>query len=274
MYTLLLSLGVTLFIIFVPMLFGVGAQWTVLLGFILGIISFIWVGRRISRRIQAVTQASDRELATLQQLAQQRPGPKTQQLVARKFDAAIEVLKRGFIFEKWQLGASTMFNARVGMLLFSKPMLIPKARVAEAIPYLEKARAKGLKAKLLKGMWPAWAMLGVAYYRTKRDLSEVRGVFDGAIKVVKNDGLLYSVYAWILAKEKQTDAAIEVLLAAKKELPSDERIAENLNALQNGKNMKMRSYGEQWYQFGLEKPKAAQMKPQMSHPRARGARRR
>lgn len=275
MYTILLSLGVTFVVIFFPMLLGVGAQWTVLLGIILGIITFIWVGRRISRRIQAVTQASDQELAVLQQVAQQRPNPKTQQIVDRKFDQAVEVLKQGFIFQKWQLGTGVMLNARIGMLLFSKPMLLPKARISEAIPYLEKAQVTGLKAKLLKGMWPAWAMLGVAYYRTKRDLDDVKKVFDAALKVVKNDGLLYSVYAWILLNEKRRDEAIEIMVLARKEVPSDERITENLTALQNGKSMKMRAYGEQWYQFGLERPKAAQMQqPQMSHPRSRGARRR
>lgn len=273
MYTILLSIGVTLFVIFVPMVFGVGAQWTVLVGFILGILTFVWVGRRIGRRIQAVTQAADQELATLQALAQ-RPGPQAQKVAAHKFEQAVTILKRGFLFSKWQIGADTMLNARIGMLLYSKPMVVPKARVSEAIPFLEKARVIGWRAKLLKGMWPAWAMLGVAYYRTKKDLDTVKSVFEGTLKVVKDDGLLYSVYAWILLKEKERDAAIDVLVRAKAALPSDERIIENLSALQNAKSMKMRSYGEQWYQFGLEKPRAAQMQPQMSHPRARGARRR
>ena len=275
MYSLYLSLAISTFIIGVPMLFGAGnAKWSVLPGILLGVLSFVWVNRRVAKRVEAVTQAADAEMANLQQVAQRGAG--AQGAMEQHFDRAIEILKRAFIFEKWQIGVTTMLNARIGMLLFMRWMLLKKGGLAEAIPYLEKSRVKGAKGKLLGALWPAWAMLAVAYYRGKKDLDRAVQVLEDTVGVSKKEGLLWSLYAWILWKEKRRDDAINVLARALKILPDDKRIAENLKQLQNGKKMRMKDYGEQWYQFGLEQPKMAGMKPQMAHPRARagGMRRR
>lgn len=273
MYTLLLAFGVTLFIAIVPMAFGVSAAWTVLPGLAAGIAAFIWMSRRLSRRVQAVTEAADQELAALQQIAQ-RPGPAAQAQMAHRFDRAVQILERGFAFEKWQFGVSTMLNARIGMLLFSRSLILPNANPADAIPYLEKARVRGRKGKLLQGLWPAWAMLAVAYFKGRKDVDRAVAVLEDAVKAANKEGLLWNLYAWILWKADRLDDAIAVLARAKENLPDDGRVAENLNALRNRKAMKMRAYGEQWYQFGLEKPRLAGMQPQMAHPRARGGMRR
>ena len=277
MYTILLSLAVAAFITLVPMIFGISVTWTILPGFIAGILAFVWINRRISKRITAVTGAADAELATLQQIAQ-RPNANTAAAINQKFDRAIELLKQGFIFQKWQIGIGTMLNARVGMLYYTRWMMqqqLPKRKknnvgLAEAIPYLEKSRVHGKKAQLLKALWPAWAMLGVAHYRGKSDLDAAIAVFEDTVQVAKKEGLLWSLYAWVLWKEKRLDAAVDVLARGHEAAPDDPRLAENLSALQNRKGMKMRGYGEQWYQFGLEAPKMANAKPRMGHPRMRG----
>ena len=260
----------TVFLAVVPVLFGLGAQWTTLPAIGLGVAAFIWMSKRIARRVEAVTNAADQELATLQQIAQ-RPGANTQALMNQKFDRAVEILKRGFVLEKWQIGVSTMLNARIGMLLFASSIALPKSRMGEAIPYLENARVKGLKAKLLQGMWPAWAMLAVAYYKSKKDIGRAIEVLESTVAIAKKDALLWNLYAWILWKENRLDEAIGILVRAKDAVPDDARLSENLTALQNRKSMKMRAYGDQWYQFGLEKPKIAGMQQQMMHPRARAA---
>lgn len=275
MYTLLTAVGLTLFLIFAPMVVGLGAKWTVVPGILIGIVAFVWMSRRVARRVEAVSQASEAEMAALQQIAQ-RPGPGAQAAMASKFDRAIEILQRGLVFARWQIGVATMLNARIGALMFSRSLVLPKANLAEAIPYLEKALVKGQKARLMHALWPVWAMLAVAYYKGRKDLPAARKVFDNALKVVKKESLLWSMYAWILWKENLLDDAIAVMARGKEVLPDDKKLTENLTALQNRKNMKMRSYGESWYQFGLEKPKMAGMQPQMAHPRARagGLRRR
>ena len=277
MYSLYLSLAVSTFIIGVPMLFGAGnAKWSVLPGILLGILSFVWVNRRMAKRVEAVTQAADREMAGLQQVAQRGPGGASKAAMEQHFDRAVEILKRGFMFEKWQIGVATMLNARIGMLLYMRWMLLKKGGLTEAIPYLEKSRIKGKKGKLLGALWPAWAMLAVAYYKGKKDLDRAIAVLEDTVAISKKEPLLWSLYAWILWKEKRRDDAINVLARAREILPDDSRLGDNLKALQNNKKMRMKDYGEQWYQFGLEQPKMAGAKPQMSHPRARagGMRRR
>jgi hypothetical protein len=57
-----------------------------------------------------------------------------------------------------------------------------------------------------------------------------------------------------MAKIKQRDKAIEILNRGLKALPNNRQIVDNLAALQNNKKMRMKDYGEQWYQFHVEKP--------------------
>ena len=280
MYTILLALGVALFVALTPLIFGVSIMWTALPGIFAGVIAFVWVNRRVAKRVEAVTQAADAEMAQLQQIAQSR-SPNAHAAMMQKFDKAIELLKRGFLFEKWQVGVTTMLNARIGMLIFTRWMLsqqLPAAKgkfsLKEAIPFLERSRIKGQKAKLLQALWPAWAMLAVSYYKGDKNLDKAVEVLEDSVKVATKQGLLWSLYAWILWTEQRLDSAIEVLARGKAAAPDDKVLAENLNALQNRKKPNMRAYGEQWFQFGLEQPKMAGMKQQMGHPRMRGAARR
>ncbi|MBU0553960.1 hypothetical protein KKF91_14275 [Myxococcota bacterium] len=273
MYTLLLSIGIGLGVIALPSFVGLSVTWTALPGTLVGVFAFVWINRRVSKRFEAVIGAADAEMADLQKIAQ-RPGPGAQAAMLKRFDRAIELLHRGFLFQKWQIGINTMLNARIGILMFTRWMTLQKDGLNESIPYLERARIKGYKAKLLTSLWPAWVMLAVAYYKGKKDLSRCLGVLEDSVKIAPKESLLWAVYAWILWKEKRLDEGIDVLARAAAALPDDPRIQENLTSMQNKKGMKMRGYGEQWYQFGLERPKVGAMQPQMGHPRMRAKGRR
>lgn len=282
MYTLFVAIGVGLVVALVPLLFGVSAGWTVIPGLLVGVFSFVWMNRRIAKRVEAVTQAADAEMAKMQQFAQR--GPQGQGGMLRCIDQSVAILEKGFAFQKWQVGIGTMLNARIGMLLYTKWLLAQQIKasgrriegvgLAAAIPYLEKSRIKGAKAKLLAALWPAWAMLAVAYFKTDKGLDRALPVLEETQKVAKKHGIVWSLHAWLLAKEKRTDEAIDVLARAKDAAADDQHIPENLQLLQNGKKMKMRGYGESWYQFGLEMPKMAGAQQRMGHPRMRGGRRR
>lgn len=270
MYTLYLALAVALFIAIVPALLGVSLGWTILPGILLGVFSFVWVNRRIAKRIEAVTQAADAEMNALQAIARQQ-GPNVQLAMANKFDRAVEILQRAFIFQKWQLGATTMLNARVGMLLFMRWLVLKKDGLKESIPYLENSRVKGKKARLMGALWPAWAMLAVAYYKTK-SLDKALEVLESSVGIAKKEGMLWGIYAWILEEEGRHDQAVDVLARGKVGAPDDKHLMANLVLLQNGKKLNMKAYGEQWYQFGLEQPKVPGMTAQMGHPRMRARR--
>ena len=84
-------------------------------------------------------------------------------------------------------------------------------RSKEALPYLEGAYIRGIKARLLSALWPAWAMLAVTYYRSDKTEEAVE-VLEHAVKVSKKTGLLWSLYAWLLWKKKRTDEALAVLV--------------------------------------------------------------
>lgn len=284
MYTVFLTLVVTLVAIAGPLLLGASAAWTTLPGILVGGFTFVWVSRRIAKRVEAVTQASEQELSTLQQIMQnQKNRDQARKLMDAKFDKARGFLEQGFLFAKWQFGVTTMLNARIGILHFSQWMVMrqiyPKAvkgRLAEAIPYLEASQVKGRKGRLLQALWPAWVMLAVAHYKGRKDLDRAIEVLENTTKVARKHGIVWAIYAWILWTEKRSEKAIEVLIAARQAAPDDKRITQNLSALQNGKKMSMKGYGEQWFQFGLEKPKMQGAQAQMGHPRmrARGGRRR
>ena len=282
MYTVITALVLALLVSIVPTLFGVGAGWTVIPGIALGIISFMWINRRIAKRVEAVTQAADVEMNKMRAMANQRT-PNAKGNMLRSIDNAVARLKTGFMFQKWQIGVGVMLNARIGMLLYTKWLLMQqfgqkknlRPVLLEAIPFLENSQISGSKAKLLHALWPAWCMLAVAHYKGNKSLDKAIEVLESTAKVSKKTGIIWSLYGWILWKEKRLDDAIAVLARGKEAAPDDRLIPENLTALQNRKKMKMSGYGEQWYQFGLEQPRMAGVQQQqMGHPRMRGAGRR
>ena len=82
-------------------------------------------------------------------------------------------------------------------------------------------------------------------------------------------------HLWLVAlEEKRNDDALEVLVRGKAKADADKRLDENLTAIQNRKGMKMKGYGQNWYQFGLEQPRVAGAQGQIGHPRMRGGSRR
>ncbi|MEE2789601.1 MAG: hypothetical protein VX589_19840 [Myxococcota bacterium] len=281
MYTLFLSFGMALFTAIVPTFFGVSSTWTVLPGMILGVVVFVWSSRRVSKRVEAVTQRADQEMAKAQAISQ-RAGAKAPGIMLKAIDASVSVLKTGLIFQKWQFGIGTMLNARIGMLLFSKAMVHQQSRqknevrqaYLSSIPFLTASQVKGKKARLLHALWPAWAMLAIAHYRTEDNIEGAVQVLEGAVNAAPKVGLLWNIYGWILWKEKRLDEAIAVLVRGKEKADTDKRLDENLTALQNRKGMKMKGYGQQWYQFGLEQPRVAAAQGQIGHPRMRGGSRR
>jgi len=281
MYTLLLSTVIGVLTATIPLLFGVPSTWTILPGIILSIITFVWISRRVAKRVEAVTQAAQQEMAKAQNIAQ-RAGTKAPEIMHRAIDSAVAKLKTGLLFAKWQLGVTTMINAQIGMLLYTKAQVMQqagqktglKAAFKAAIPYLTASQVSGPKAKLMHQLWPAWAMLAVAHFRPDRGIDGAVEVLEAAVKVAPKPGMLWSLYAWILWKSKRLDEAIAVLARGKEAADEDKQLKENLSLLQNRKPMKMRGYGEQWYQFGLEQPRMAGNQARMGHPRMRGNSRR
>ena len=158
---------------------------------------------------------------------------------AQKIDKAVQTLQGGFVLAPWQFLVASQLHSNIGILLFLKK------EDDAALPHLEKSFSRN---------WIARGMLGVTRYR-KRDVDGMKKVFEEAVKVNKKEGVLWSAYAWILEKEGRHEEAIAVLGRAVAANASDEKLKTSLQALQNGKKLKLgKLYQEQWFQFRLEQP--------------------
>lgn len=263
-------------------LFVWSSLWaTILPGFFVGLFCFVWINRRVGKRVKALTQQADQELSQAQAIAQ-RSGAKGGAILLRGMDNSITKLRGALLFSKWQLGLEAMLNGRIGMMLYAKTVVLAQLNrkgdipetLNQAIPFLEKSMVSGVKAKLLSALWPAWAMLACAHYRLGHDLENCVSILEKAVKSAPKNGLLWCIYGWMLTSKKRTDEAVAVFARGAAAAADDPHLLENYTLVQNGKKPRLKIYGEQWYQFGLEQPKMA-AGPRAAHPRAKmGGRRR
>ena len=94
-------------------------------------------------------------------------------------------------------------------------------------------------------------MLAISYMkRNKKD--KMISTFDKSVQWTPKESLLWNLYAYCLNENGETGKAKEVLEKGLKKLPGDEVLEQNLAALNEGKKMKMRSFGDLWFQFHLE----------------------
>lgn len=222
MYNLLISIGI-----------GLAVSIALALGTELGLVAAIFPGvlalavayfvlaRRTWKKLEVIFETMQREAQ------------------AQKFDKAIATLQGGFVLAPWQFLVASQLHSNIGILMYLRQDL------EGALPHLEKSFTRN---------WIARGMLAVARYR-KRDLAGMERVFDEAVKVNKKEGVLWSAYAWILEKEDRHEDAIKLLGRAVAANPSDEKLKGSLQALQNGKKLKLgKLYGQEWFQFMLERP--------------------
>jgi len=159
---------------------------------------------------------------------------------ANRADRAVQVMKSAYRFSPWQLYVKEQINSQIGTILYLK------RDFAGALPYLEKGFVRH---------WMAMAMLAITYMKKSKP-AKMAETFDKATAAVKKEPLLWALYAYCLEKSGEHNKAIQILEKGLKKLPGDEALDENLHLLNEGKKMKMKAFGDMWYQFHLEKPGA------------------
>jgi tetratricopeptide (TPR) repeat protein len=174
-----------------------------------------------------------------------------QQVQNQNIDPAVDILKEAYPIADWQFMVKSQIDGQIGTILYSAK------RFEEAEQYLKKAFSKN---------WVARAMLGVHYYKNKK-YDKMREVFEEAAMANKEKPLLWNLYAYCLWKSRNRSDAIDVLNRALDNNENDEKTEQNLNALKNGNKMKMRGWGNMWYQFHLDRPPQQQMRQQIRHQR-------
>jgi len=235
MYNLAISLVLGFVIALAVRLFGFGWVPVILPGVLAAAIAYVALNMRSQKRLQALIESAVTEAQS------------------RRFDRAIQLAKNALVLAPWLFGSRAALNALIGQFLWWK------GDTEAAVPYLESAPT---------GQWPARLMLAIARWR-KKNLSGMQTVLEETVKGRGNrkQGLLWCAYAWLLEKEDRHEEAIRVLGRGVAANPSDDKLKSALQAVQNGKKLKMGKLYLEWYNFGLEAP------PQMMPPGYRPGRR-
>ena len=239
MYNLLIALGAGL-LAFVGFSFLVGGgDFRPLYGlvpalFVLGG-AYVYLAKRTLGQMEQLMQRAQQPLQKLQNSRHPTQGEQE-----RAIGEAVQILKEGYVWEKWQFWSKAQLDGQIGQLLY----------MVKKFPQSEKYLRNSLKRN-----WLAQAMLGALYYK-KDKVEEMVEVFDAAIKVNKKESLLWNLYAYCLTQKGRQDEAIGILNRALEQMPKDAKTRTNLEALQNHKKMQMRAWNMAWYQFHLETPPA------------------
>lgn len=233
MYNLLLSLAAGTAVA-LAIAFGTSYGWVaaVFPGFLVATALYVFVAFRVRKQMEAVGEVVQRELK------------------AQHVDKAIQALQGAFRLGPWQFLVAAQLHAQIGILRYLTGDL------DAALPELEAGLPRGWLAKLAYRDWTGRAFLATARYR-KRDVAGALALYEESVGVGEKDGLCWSIYAWVLEKEGRHEEALRVLGRGAAKLPKDERLQDSLQALQNGKKLRLwKLYDMQWFQFGLEAPPA------------------
>ncbi|SHI56258.1 hypothetical protein SAMN02745165_00414 [Malonomonas rubra DSM 5091] len=160
-----------------------------------------------------------------------------QDVMANRTEKAIATLKEGMKYGAWQFYIKQQIHSQIGSILYMK------RDFNEAVPYLEKGFMRN---------WVSMGMLAITYMK-KNKTSKMIETFDKAVSGSAKEPMIYALYAYCLEKIGERQKAIGVLQKGLKKTANDERLQENIELLEAGKKMKMKGFGDVWYQFHLEK---------------------
>ena len=227
MINLLLGLGAALAVIVLAALLHISAWISVPIALVAGTAVFIWQGRKVQNELERIF------------------GRAGELLKKQQFDQAIEAMKAGYRLAPRQFLVKGSIDGQIGVVQYLRK------KNDEAEPLLAAASMQHYIAK---------AMLAILQWK-RGEKKKAKATFDLALKTGKKESLLYAVYAYVLTEMGERDRAIEILNKGLGICKGDERLVTNRNLLQNGKAMKMKVYGEQWYQFLLERTMVRQEAP-------------
>lgn len=224
MYNILISAGAGVALLLILLLFKLAWWGAVLIGVASFSGIFVLLSRFTMKKVMAAIETAGKDLQ------------------GQRFEKAIRELKDALRYSKWQIYVEGQLNAQIGMIYYMK------RDFSNAFPHLEKSFFKN---------WAAMGMLAICYMkRQKKD--KMISTFEKAVQWSQKEPLLWNLYAYCLNDCGETTKAREILEKGLKKLPGNSQIKENLENLNQGKKMKMRSYGDMWFQFHLESVAALQ----------------
>lgn len=224
MYNILISAAAAVAVLLILLLVKVPWWGALLIGMAVFAGAFVLLSRATMKKVMAAIETAGKDLQ------------------GQRFEKAIRELKDALKYGKWQIYVEGQLNSQIGMIYYMK------RDFANAFPFLEKSFFKN---------WAAMGMLAICYMkRQKKD--KMIATFDKAVQWSPKESLLWNLYAYCLNECGETTKAKEVIEKGLKKLPGDGPLKENLENLNQGKKMKMRNYGDVWFQFHLESVAAIQ----------------
>ena len=221
MYNILISATAAVAVLLILVLVLKLAWWgSLLVGLIVFAAVFVLFSRITMKKVMTSIETAGKDL----------------QAQPPRFEKAIRELKDALQYSRWQLYVEGQLHSQIGMIYYMK------RDFSNAFPHLEKSFFKN---------WAATAMLAISYMkRQKKD--KMISTFEKAVQWNGKESLLWSVYAYCMNENGETAKAKEILAKGLKKLPGDEKLQDNLDSLEKGTKMNMRSYGDLWFQFHLE----------------------
>ncbi len=194
----------------------------------------MWITMAVSAVVFAgifmlLTRITMKKVGALMEVAQR-------DMMANRSDKAVKELLDGMKYGAWQIYVKQQIQSQIGTIYYLK------RDFKEAVPYLEKGFVRN---------WVSMSMLAITYMK-KNKTSKMVETFGKAVSGNRKEPMVYAVYAFCMDRIGERGKAVEVL---KKGIAktSDERLQENMDLLESGKKMKMKGFGDMWYQFHLEK---------------------
>jgi len=220
MYNILISLAISGTVLAVLYGFGVDLGYAALGSAALFVAVFFILSRIFIKKLTGIMQDAEKEIQ------------------AGRMDKGIKTLEGGLRYRRWQLYVAPQLYSQIGMIYYLK------RDFRTAFDYLQKGFTRN---------WASMGMLAICYMKRNKP-KEMKKTFEKALNLTRKEPLLWNLYAFCLEKIGEKDKAVETLERGLKKTAEDERLKDNLDALQEGRRMKMKGYGDFWYQFHLEKP--------------------
>ncbi|MGE4318898.1 MAG: tetratricopeptide repeat protein [Deferribacterales bacterium] len=217
MYTLIISVAISTLLSIGLYFITYHWFWPLFL-MVVGILGLNFlVGRKFLAKLTALFKSVEKDLG------------------AGRTDKAIEKLKEGYPYAKWQFFVKEQIDAQIGIILYTNQ------KFEEAAPYLMNGFNKN---------WMSMAMLAALHFKNN-DAASCYKIMDKAIKGSPKQGFLYSLYAYFLMEKGDTDKAVVILSKGADKNPMDDKLQSAMESVKNGKKLKMQNYGNLWLQMHL-----------------------
>jgi tetratricopeptide (TPR) repeat protein len=225
MYNIIISCSSAV-LIFVLLKFALSLHWFIALLAALLVFAacFYLLSRYIMKKVTAIMDGAAKDLQ------------------GQRVEKAIRELKEAFRYAKWQIWLDGQINSQIGSIYYMR------RDFSNAFPYLEKSFFKN---------WVAMGMLAITYMKRNKN-EKMRATFDKAVQGSPKEPLLWSLYAYCISETGDNSGARATLEKGLKKIPGNEAMKSNLALLEDGKKMKMRQFGDMWFQFHLESVGALQ----------------